>query len=219
MKKNFIITIDGPAAAGKTTVSRLAAGELNFDYVDTGALYRALAYYILSLNISPEDEDAVVQNLDKADIDLKNNQVLLNNDDISGKIRTPEVSMAASKVSSYKPVRDFLLGLQKKIGSEKNAVFEGRDMGTSVFPQADLKFYLTADLKERAKRRFQQAGKNSDQTFEQVMDQMEKRDYDDMNREHSPLKPAADSFKIDSTDISAEQVKDIILEKAKKYMP
>ena len=216
MKKNFIITIDGPAAAGKTTVSRLAADELNFDYVDTGALYRALAYFILSLNISPEDENGVVQNLDKAEIDLKNNKVLLNNVDISGEIRTPEVSMAASKVSSYKAVRDFLLGLQKKIGSEKNAVFEGRDMGTSVFPHADLKFYLTADLKERAKRRFLQAGKKSEQTFEQVMEDMEKRDYADMNREHSPLKPAEDAFKIDSTDISAEDVKDIILEKAKK---
>jgi cytidylate kinase len=216
LKKNFIITIDGPAAAGKTTVSRLAADELNFDYVDTGALYRALAYFILSLNISPEDENGVVQNLDKAEIDLKNNKVLLNNVDISGEIRTPEVSMAASKVSSYKAVRDFLLGLQKKIGSEKNAVFEGRDMGTSVFPHADLKFYLTADLKERAKRRFLQAGKKSEQTFEQVMEDMEKRDYADMNREHSPLKPAEDAFKIDSTDISAEDVKDIILEKAKK---
>ncbi len=204
----ILITIDGPAAAGKTSVSRLVAKELSLKYVDTGALYRALAYFIMKKGIAFNDESCVSKNISGAVIKLDQSMVFLNGKDISSQIRTPEISMGASIISAYKDVRARLLELQKDIGRKKNAVFEGRDMGTVVFPYADFKFYLTADIGVRAKRRYLQLNENQENlhSFDEIFADLEKRDRQDMSRVNSPLKAASDAVIIDSTDIGIDEV-------------
>lgn len=211
MKKN-IITIDGPAAAGKTTVSRLISAELGFQYVDTGAIYRALALFMKKKGIGFEDEKKVEENL-FAEIRPMGEKVLLDGEDVSLFIRTEEISMGASIISSYGKVRNYLLDVQKEIALDYDSVFEGRDMGTAVFPEADVKFYLDADLSVRAERRFQQlSGKGENPVYETVYSDLEKRDIQDMTRKHSPLRPAEDAVIIDSTIISAGDVKEKMIE-------
>lgn len=204
--KDYIVTIDGPAAAGKTTVSKMLAVKLKFKYVDTGALYRACALFMTETDIPFDNENLVCENLQSINIELEEDSIYLNGENVSHRIRTPEISMGASKISSYKCVRAFLLGLQKDIGAKKNAVFEGRDMGTSVFPNADFKFFLTGDVGVRAKRRFLELQGKSSQTYEEVLEDLKKRDHDDSTRELSPLKPAEDSHLVDSAELTPEEV-------------
>lgn len=211
MKKNTI-TIDGPAAAGKTTVSRLISNELGFVYVDTGAIYRALAFYMKKKGIDFQNEKIVVENLNPK-IRPSGEKIFLNNEDVSNEIRTEDISMGASIISSYGKVRDYLLDIQRNVGEEFDCVFEGRDMGTKVFPMAQIKFYLDAALETRVKRRFNQLiEKRENPVFEKVYQNLEKRDIQDMTRIHSPLKPAMDAILIDSTLMDAICVKDKMIE-------
>ena len=209
--RKLVITIDGPAGAGKTTVSRTLADRLGYRYIDTGALYRGVAYEAKKKGLAADDDpglDNLCQNIDLRFVRMEDGVHLFSGKaDISDAIRTPEMSMLASAVSARPVVREALLALQRRLGAEKAAVFEGRDMGTVVFPAADVKFFLTADLKIRAARRHRElAEKQSPQKFDDVYTDMKQRDDNDASRTLAPLKPAADAIMIDSTDQSVESV-------------
>lgn len=206
-----IITIDGPAGAGKTTVSKALSKKLGCIYVDTGALYRGVAYEINRQNIDWENDTALDAFLQKLDLNFEHkdgNLILVSyGKDISGFIRTPEISMLASSSSAKPLVRKALLDIQRNIGHSQDAVFEGRDMGTVVFPDAQHKFFLFADLTIRAKRRYDEMQEAS-KDMTQVQKEMETRDTNDSQRKEAPLKPASDAVKIDSTSMTIEQVVD-----------
>jgi cytidylate kinase len=205
-----IITIDGPAGAGKTTISRLLAKRLGYMYVDTGALYRAVALGALSSNCV-EDEDRLADLLEEMALEFRNGKnglhLFMNGEDVSSRIRTPEITMLASRLSAKRVVRRYLLDIQRHIAREGGAILEGRDMGTVVFPDADVKFYLHATHETRALRRYREL---SDQgirvTLENVAADMKKRDENDSKRFLSPLKPAEDAIMIDSTMMDIESV-------------
>lgn len=186
-KKPLVITIDGPAGAGKTTISRALADRLNYRYVDTGALYRGVAVALRQQRLSPDDAHGLSQLCRDLELDLVKQaggyRILVNGQDATDQIRTPEISMLASAVSAQPVVRDFLLSLQRSLGAARAVVFEGRDMGTVVFPQADVKFFLTADLNTRACRRFTEQGTTAGQSLEQVAADMARRDRNDSSRD------------------------------------
>jgi len=204
-----IITIDGPAGAGKTTVSKLLSQKLGIIYVDTGAIYRGVAFEIKNQNIEWENDvilETFLEGLDLRFIKKNDSLVLMSSGrDISKFIRTPEISMLASSSSARPQVRAALLDIQKKIAKKEDAVFEGRDMGTVVFPEADYKFYLFADLTVRAKRRYDEMPDKT-KNINKVEQDMQTRDTNDSQRETAPLKPAADAIEIDSTFLTIEQV-------------
>lgn len=201
------IAVDGPAGAGKSSIARAVAEEIGYIYVDTGALYRSIALYSIENKL---DNESLVNSLDKINIRLefidKCQHVFLNDNDVSDKIRTPEVSMSASKVSAIPKVREFLFGLQKKIAAENNVIMDGRDIGTVVLPDADLKVFLTASAEERANRRFKEMT-DSSITYEQVLEDIKQRDYNDMHRDVAPLKQAEDAVLLDTTGMTIEEVK------------
>lgn len=201
------IAVDGPAGAGKSSIARAVAEEIGYIYVDTGALYRSIALYSIENKL---DNESLVNSLDKINIRLefidKCQHVFLNDNDVSDKIRTPEVSMGASKVSVIPEVREFLFGLQKKIAAENNIIMDGRDIGTVVLPDADLKVFLTASAEERANRRFKEMT-DSSITYEQVLEEIKQRDYNDMHRDVAPLKQAEDAVLLDTTGMTIEEVK------------
>ncbi|MFR1842083.1 MAG: (d)CMP kinase [Oscillospiraceae bacterium] len=201
------IAVDGPAGAGKSSIARAVAEEIGYIYVDTGALYRSIAIYSIENKL---DNESLVNSLDKINIRLefidKCQHVFLNDNDVSDKIRTPEVSMGASKVSVIPEVREFLIGLQKKIAAENNIIMDGRDIGTVVLPDADLKVFLTASAEERANRRFKEMT-DSSITYEQVLEDIKQRDYNDMHRDIAPLKQAEDAVLLDTTGMTIEEVK------------
>ena len=213
--KRLLITIDGPSGAGKTTVSRMLADRLNYKYIDTGALYRGVALAALSAGVDSNDDKDLANlcsQLNMVFLDTKNGMRLLaNGTDITDRIRTPEISMFASAASARPVVRQYLLDLQRDMGKEKNAVFEGRDMGTVVFPDADVKFYLDASHETRASRRFKELKPIDSQTLEAVKRDMKRRDENDSTRDIAPLKPAEDAIIIDSTHLSAKEVVDEML--------
>ena len=201
------IAVDGPAGAGKSSIARAVAEEIGYIYVDTGALYRSIALYSIENKL---DNESLVNSLDKINIRLefidKCQHVFLNDNDVSDKIRTPEVSMGASKVSVIPEVREFLFGLQKKIAAENNIIMDGRDIGTVVLPDADLKVFPTASAEERANRRFKEMT-DSSITYEQVLEDIKQRDYNDMHRDIAPLKQAEDAVLLDTTGMTIEEVK------------
>ena len=210
------VAIDGPGGAGKSTSARAAAKELGFIYVDTGALYRAIGVNALRNNIDTRDVFAVAASLDGISVDLVfengEQKVLLNGEDVSTEIRTPPASMAASDVSAVPEVRAFLFDLQRDIASRNSCIMDGRDIGTVVLPDAQVKIFLTASAEERAQRRFAELqAKGSSSTYQQVLDELIERDYNDSHREIAPLKPAEDSVLLDTTGVSLEeQVEKII---------
>jgi len=219
----MLVTIDGPAGAGKTTVSRILAQRLGFRYVDTGALYRGIALASLGANIAADDDDRLETMLDNLAIEFVvqdgATRLMLNEQDITDKIRTPEVSMAASAVSARPVVRKYLLNVQHKLGSRKKAIFEGRDMGTVVFPEADLKFYLDASVEVRAIRRFDELKDQSRQSIGQVEADILQRDKNDSTRSVAPLRAAKDAIVIDATTLSIEQVVDTMLKHIQRHQP
>ena len=209
----MIITIDGPAGAGKSSISKALAEKLGFTYLDSGAMYRALALYLLQRGIDPGDQEQVLPYLKAVDIFFRNAHIFLNSEDVSGLIRTPEVDSASSAVSRIPAVRKWLTRLQQKMQEHGNIVAEGRDMGTVVFPDADYKFFLTASAEERARRRLAQMGydKKDIVRFETILQQIKNRDKSDSSRAIAPLIPANDAIIIDSSDMSFGEVLQKIL--------
>jgi cytidylate kinase len=208
--KRLLITIDGPSGAGKTTVSRILAARLGYRYIDTGALYRGVAMAAISSGLKPDDDNGFLAMFNTVKLYFVPGEaglrLFLNGSDITDQIRTPEISMAASAVSARPVVRNFLLNLQRDLGRDKNVVFEGRDMGTVVFPDADVKFFLDASLTTRAKRRFRELAPTTPQSLEGVETDMRRRDENDSSRDLAPLKAAEDAIRIDSTDLTIEEV-------------
>ncbi len=203
------VAIDGPAGAGKSTISRRIAKKLGYIYVDTGALYRTVALWLVKNNIAADDKENVVKQLDKITVDLvyidNEQKVMLNGDDVTALIRTAEVSMAASVSSAIPEVRAFLLDLQRKMAEKYNIVMDGRDIATVVLPNATVKIFLTADVEERAKRRYDEMIlKDPTVKYEDVLKDVIKRDENDSTRAVAPLKPAEDSIIINTTGISFE---------------
>lgn len=211
MKKDVQIAIDGPAGSGKSTIARKLAERLNLDYIDTGAMYRAITLAAINRGIAPGDRKGMINTAVRSRIQLKGVKVFLNGEDVSLKVRMPLVDKRVSEVASIPEVRKILVGLQRQMAARGGIVMDGRDIGTSVLPEARYKF-LTATLEERAKRRFQDLVKTNPQiTLKQVMNEMERRDLLDSTRGHSPLKVADDAVVIDTTGKSIEEVLDEIM--------
>lgn len=207
---SFNVAIDGPAGAGKSTIARAVAGKLNLIYVDTGAMYRAMALYMLRNGVEPEDAETVVKRCSQADITLRYEDgvqvVVLNGENVNAFLRTEEVSRATSVISVLPRVREKLVELQRKLAAENDCIMDGRDIGTCVLPGARLKIYLTADSAVRAKRRFDElaaAGQECD--LKKIQADIEERDYRDMHREISPLTQAEDAVLVDTSHMSVEE--------------
>ncbi|MDE7365623.1 MAG: (d)CMP kinase [Ruminococcus sp.] len=208
------IAIDGPAGAGKSTIAKKVSAEMGYIYVDTGALYRTIALYITENNISDED---IEKSLENAKVSLKFidgvQRVYLGDRDVSDLIRTPEISMSASRTSAIPAVRKHLFSLQQKIANENNVIMDGRDIGTIVLPNADVKIFLTASAEERANRRYKELSEKPNcPPYQEILDDIIKRDYQDMNRATAPLKQAEDAVLVDSTNLTLEQAVEKIIE-------
>ncbi len=218
------IAIDGPAGAGKSTIAKAVSKKLGYIYVDTGALYRSVAYTMLKDGISPKDSAKVEEKLSSLDKNYFSlgfidgaQHVFAGGEDVSDKIRTPEVSMGASDVSAIPYVRKFLFELQRSIAAENNVIMDGRDIGTVVLPNADVKIYLTASAEVRAERRYKELAEEENcPTFEQVLADIKQRDYNDMHREIAPLKKADDAVLADTSDVDLDGAIQLILDIIKK---
>lgn len=207
----YAIAIDGPAGAGKSTVAKRAAKELGFIYVDTGAMYRAMAVYFMENGIDTEDEKAVDRCLDSINIGIEYKdgiqQVILNKENVTLKLRDEAVGRTASVVSKYAGVREKLLELQRSLAEKSNVIMDGRDIGTTVLPDAQVKIYLTASVTARAQRRCDElTAKGEKADIDEIKADIENRDYQDMNREISPLKQAEDAVLLDTSDMNIEEV-------------
>lgn len=218
---SYKIAIDGPAGAGKSTIAKLVAGKLGFLYVDTGAMYRAMAYYFLQHDIDAKDEKKITQVCPQIDIRLKHEdgvqQIYLNGENVSARIRQEEVGSMASATSGYASVRRKLTSMQKEIAESENIVMDGRDIGTCVLPDAQVKIYLTASVHTRAQRRYTELQEKGEAcSLEEIEKDIEDRDYRDMHREISPLKVAEDAVTVDSSDMTIAQVTDRIIELARQ---
>ena len=211
MKEIFKIAIDGPSGAGKSTIAKAVAKRLGIDYIDTGAMYRAIGLKMTRLNLPMEESEALQQMLEETDIDFNAGDVILDDVVVNDLIRTPEMSMAASACSALGMVRAKLVELQRKMGQKKSVIMDGRDICEVVLPDAEYKYYLTATAEERARRRTAELIEKGQQVnFEQVLADIQQRDYNDMNRAITPLKKADDAVEIDSTDMSIEEVVEFI---------
>ena len=217
------IAIDGPGGAGKSTVAKAVAKKLGIDYIDTGAMYRAIAYKFMSLGIIPgKDNDAKFQDLinkilASTEVDYSKGITRLDGTDVSDKIRTAEISSAASSFSAFPSVRKKLVSLQQKMAQEKSLVMDGRDIGSNVIKDAELKIFLTASPEERARRRFEEISKKGDTVdYETVLCDMKIRDRNDMSRQLNPLVKAEDALELDSSNMSVDEVVDLICERAKQ---
>ena len=221
MSSTYNIAIDGPAGAGKSTIAKLVAAKLGFIYVDTGAMYRAMALYFLEKGIQPEDEEKVSAACGQIDISLRYQdgvqQVILNGRDVSGKIRTEAVGNAASVVSAYRAVRQALLALQQNLAKTSNVIMDGRDICTCVLPHAKTKIYLTASSHVRAIRRYKELTEKGQMcNLEEIEQDIIDRDYRDMHREIAPLTQAADAVLLDSSALTIDQVVDGIITAARE---
>ena len=211
----FNVAIDGPAGAGKSTIAKAAAKDLGFIYVDTGALYRAIAYNAVTKGVI-DDTQKIIDMLIDTNVELKYvdgvQAVYLNGDDVSAYIRTPEISMGASKVSAIPQVREFLLNLQRNIAQKNNVIMDGRDIATVVLPNADVKIFLFASPECRAQRRYKELmEKGEDVTLEDVLADVNQRDYQDSHREIAPLKPSEDSVMADTSKLNLEESIQLII--------
>ncbi len=224
---SFIVGIDGPAGTGKGTITELVAKDLNLLKIDTGAMYRAFTLFMLDNNVKIEDIDKIKELLEKVEIDIvqqnenniKKDIVLLNGRDVTSEIRSNRVTKIVSPVSSIIEVRIKMVDLQRKMAEGKNTIMEGRDITTYVFPNADVKIYLDADVEERAKRRYKEnVEKGIETTFEEVLEDIKKRDYNDMHKPMGALKVAEDAIVIDTTKLTIEEVKQKVEEIIKNKM-
>lgn len=207
----YNIAIDGPAGAGKSTIAKMAAKKLDFIYVDTGAMYRAMALYFLRRGIDAKDEKKIAEACEHINVTIAyqegEQQVLLNGENVNAFIRTEEVSMMTSNTSKYPAVREKLLYLQRELAAANNVIMDGRDIGTCVLPDAELKIYLTASASERAKRRYlEQKERGVESDLAQIERDIIARDEQDMNREIAPLKQAEDAIYLDTSDMTIEEV-------------
>ncbi len=216
MKDIFRVAIDGPGGAGKSTVAKEVAHALGIDYIDTGAMYRAVGYKIIRDGIDPGDEKAVEKMLSETDIDFVRGDILLDGEKVNSQIRTPEVSEMASLCSAYAFVRKKLVATQRKMGETKSIIMDGRDIGTNVLAGAEYKFFVTASPDERAKRRQKELSeKGRDISYEEVLGDIIKRDNKDTTRKLNPLKQADDAILIDTTGMTVEEVVSRILKEIK----
>ena len=223
MAKTYAIAIDGPAGAGKSTIAKALAKELGYYYVDTGAIYRTVAYFLDLLGVSPKDADGVERYIDELTIQIEYDEegkqhMIMNGMDVTGEIRTQDISQKASLVSAHAVVREVLLDMQRDVAKAHNVIMDGRDIGTVVLPKADVKIFLTATPEVRAKRRTDELiAKGQKAEFEVVLKEIIQRDYQDTHREIAPLKLARDSIKLDTSELDIEGVmaamKKIIAEK------
>ena len=211
MGKKISVAIDGPAGAGKSTIARRLAGELGFRYVDTGAIYRTVAYFMDLWGVSTKDVDGVNRYIDELTVGIEYDDegvqhMLMNGMDVTGDIRTPEISQKASLISAHAVVRDVLLDMQRNMAEEYDVVMDGRDIGSVVLPKATVKIFLTASPEVRAKRRYQELlEKGQKASYEQVLRDVQQRDYQDTHRDIAPLKMCRDSVKVDTSEMDLEQ--------------
>ena len=225
MAKKYSIAIDGPAGAGKSTIAKRLAKELGYYYVDTGAIYRTVAYFLDLLGISPKDVDNVNRYIDELTIGIEYDEdglqhMIMNGMDVTGEIRTQDISQKASLVSAHAVVRDVLLDMQRDVAKNHNVIMDGRDIGTVVLPKADVKIFLTADPEVRAKRRYDELiAKGQKANLDVILKEIKQRDYQDTHREVAPLKMARDSIKVDTSAMDIDQVVAAIREIAGKKIP
>ena len=207
MAKTYTIAIDGPAGAGKSTIARALAAELGYYYVDTGAIYRTVAYFLDLLGISPKDADGVERYLDELTVGIEYDEsgkqhMIMNGMDVTDDIRTQDISQKASLVSAHALVRDMLLDMQRDVAKKHNVIMDGRDIGTVVLPKATVKIFLTASAEVRAKRRVEELiAKGQKAEFKQVLKEIEQRDYQDSHRAIAPLKQAKDAVLLDTSEL------------------
>lgn len=216
MKEVFRIAIDGPSGAGKSTIAKLVAKKLGIDYIDTGAMYRAVGYKMNRESVPFEECDELKAMLDATDIDFVSGDIILDGQIVNTLIRTSEVSQMASKCSALPMVREKLVEIQRNMGSRKSVIMDGRDIGTNVLRDAEYKFFLTASAEERAERRHKELiEKGEEITFEEVLRDIQARDHNDMTRALNPLKKADDALEVDSTGMNIDQVTEAILKEIK----
>ncbi len=212
MPKTISIAIDGPGGAGKSTIAKRLARELGFYYVDTGAIYRTVAYFLDLLGISPKDVDGVERYIDELTVGIEYDEdgaqhMIMNGMDVSDDIRTPDISMKASDVSAHAVVRDMLLDMQRDVARKHNVIMDGRDIGTVVLPRAQVKIFLTASAEVRAQRRCEELrAKGKLEPYAQVLKELQKRDYQDSHREIAPLKQAKDAVVVDTSQLDIDGV-------------
>ena len=214
---NYKIAIDGPSGTGKSTTAKILSKDLSFIYIDTGAMYRAVGLYCVKNGIDIEDEETIVKHLDNIDINIfykdGNQEIELNGEIVSKEIRENHISHCASVVSTYQPVRDKLVLLQQKLAKKNSVIMDGRDIGTVVLPDADLKIYLITDIKVRAERRYKELLERGQSVeLDKVLEELNERDYRDTHRENSPLKRADDAIELDNSNMTIEEVVDKIKE-------
>ena len=212
MEKKYSIAIDGPAGAGKSTMAKALAKELGYHYVDTGAIYRTVAYFLDLLGISPKDGDGVARYIDELTVNIEYDEngrqhMITNGMDVTDEIRTQDISQKASLVSAHKVVRDMLLDMQRDVAKQHNVIMDGRDIGTVVLPRATVKIFLTASPEVRAKRRTDElTAKGQKANYNQILKEIQQRDYQDTHREVAPLKMTRSSVKLDTSDMTIDEV-------------
>ena len=213
MSERFRIAIDGPSGAGKSTVAKLVASRLGIEYIDTGAMYRAIGLKMLRLGLEMEENDELQKMLDETDVHFEKERIYLDGEDVSDLIRTQEISKAASDCSAFRIVREKLVELQRAMGDRKSIIMDGRDIGTVVLKDSKQKFYLTATAEERAMRGYLELReKGTSDGYEQVLEDVIKRDYNDSHRDVSPLRQAEDAVLIDSTNMTIDEVVNFIID-------
>jgi len=216
MSKKIRIAIDGPGGAGKSTIAKLLAKDLGIDYVDTGAMYRAVAYKMQENSIGMENQAGIDQMLPDTSIDFSDGDIILDGKIVNDFIRTPEISKLASDCSALASVREKLLALQREMGRKKSIFMDGSDITTNVLPDAEFKFYMTASKEERAKRRHNELlEKGKETSYEQVLADIQERDHNDMTRKLNPLKKADDAIELDTTEMTIEEVCKFIKDRIK----
>lgn len=217
MTQHISIAIDGPAGAGKSTVAKIAAERLGYQYIDTGAMYRAFTLKVLDCGIDPKDQESVLSLLDSTDIDFRDNMIFLDEANVDDAIRENRISLNVSYIASYKAVREKMVKLQQELSRKKSVVMDGRDITTVVLPNADYKFFITASVEERGKRRYLELlNKGIDNIdLEGIIEEIRRRDIIDSTREESPLTMTEDSILLDTTNMTIQETAEFIISKVK----